>query len=252
MREGWPSVGLPLAFFFGLGVALVSPSFCGLEFAFLPEVEGCPCFCQTDPRSEGDPNYKKEASSQPSSSGWCCVFSLLLSGRAPVPLLLFLPSWGRSLMVLHMPASTVHQQRLKILTTPVTLHVSRVSALTTCAAHVELLSLWRGYCQGMGLRKHLATTFSLQTFVSPVVRKNRVCRQPWTSVHATRTGGDRLTLMYVSTLKPHCVHLLHIYLSHSTYMEGALHSWECRLVVCGPAAWASGASQASRMDSSRL
>ena len=124
-------------------------------------------------------------------------------------------------MVLHMSASTVHQQRLNILTTPVTLHVSRVSALTTLVAHVELLSSWRGYCQGMGLRKHIATTFLLQTYVSPVVRKNRVCRQPWTSVHATRTGGDRLTLLYVSTLLPHYINKLQMYLSRNRYKDGS-------------------------------
>ena len=150
-REGWPSFGLPLASFFGLGVARVSPSVCGLGFAFLLHVEGCPCFCQTDPRSESDPFSKKETLSQTSSScGWCCVFHLL-SSRAPVPLLIFLPSCNRGLTVLHMSESTVHQQRLNILTTPVTLHVSRVSALTEFVAHVEWLSSWRGHCQGMGL-----------------------------------------------------------------------------------------------------
>ena len=55
-------------------------------------------------------------------------------------------------MILLLSASSVHLHRLNILTTSVTLHLSRVSELTTFVAHVEFLSLWRGHCQRMDLR----------------------------------------------------------------------------------------------------
>ena len=54
------------------------------------------------------------------------------------------PFFGeRRMMVLHMSASTVHVHRLNILNKSVSLHVSRVCALTTFVTHLEFF-----FCPG--------------------------------------------------------------------------------------------------------
>ena len=50
-----------------------------------------------------------------------------------------------------MPAATVHVHQQNILTTSVTLHVSRVSALTIFVAHFDFWPLWRGTSPQHGL-----------------------------------------------------------------------------------------------------
>ena len=83
------------------------------------------------------------------------------------------------MMVQHMSASTVHLHRLNTLTTSVILHLSRVGALTTCVAHVELLSFVARPLPENGSRET-----PRRDLYYKVHCEQKVCHQPWTSVHA--------------------------------------------------------------------
>ena len=112
-------------------------------------------------------------------------------------------------LLLHMSASTVHVHRLNILSTSVTLHVSRVSALP---------ALWLMLCFCLVVARQLPENgvsgsisprpYVLQTCVSPVVRKRElvIILDLGTSTSTTRTTGDRLTLLYLHFTKLYCIH----------------------------------------------
>ena len=121
------------------------------------------------------------------------------------------------MMVLHMPTSTVHLHRLNTLTRSVTLHVSRVH-LWLMLRFVLVARPLPENGSPVTPRHDLGTT---NVSVSCGEEK-RVCHQPWTSVQAhqeTRTGGERLTLLYASTTTLNYIQWLHIYLYHSKYKD---------------------------------
>ena len=116
-----------------------------------------------------------------------------------------------------MSGSTVHVHRLNILSTSVTLHVSRVSALPALWLMLSFCLLWRGTCQRKGLGQHLATTFVLQIYLSLVVRKGEfvISLEPlYTHINDT-DRCDRRCCSYPTTKLVHTV--LHLYLVHNTY-----------------------------------
>ena len=111
-------------------------------------------------------------------------------------------------MVLHMSASTVRIHRLNILSTSVTLLLSRFSALTTSVTHAELLSFWRGHRQRTGPRETPRYDLFTTRVSVPVVKRREfvISLDLQSRPSTTRTGGDRLTLLYVYTITVYYMH----------------------------------------------
>ena len=119
----------------------------------------------------------------------------------PTPLARNQQTTLRGLMVPHMSAPMVHVHRLNIVSTSVTLHVSRVSALPT---------LWLMLCFCPFVARQLPENGSRVTprHVLCVTRKREfvISLDLGTSTSTTRTAGDRLTLLYLHLTTLYYVH----------------------------------------------